>query len=232
MNDFTHSVATALGLIGSLDAELVGIVWLSLRVSLTASLIALLIGAPLGVGLAISRFRGRQVLVVLANALLGLPPVVAGLEIYLLLSRSGPLGFAGLLFTPTAMIIAQVILTTPIVVALVHRPASLLWAEYADLARSDGLSHLRSMMLLFSLGRASLLTAFLAAFGRAIAEVGAILIVGGNIRGYTRTMTTAIALETSKGELSLALGLGLVLVLLSITVSTAAFLLLGRIGEK
>src|SRR3954452_3257389 len=211
MNDFTHSVATALGLIGSLDAELVGIVWLSLRVSLTASLIALAIGAPLGAWLAISRFRGRQALIVLANALLGLPPVVAGLVIYLLLSRSGPLGFAGLLFTPSAMIIAQVVLTIPIVVSLVHRPAVVLWSEYADLARTDGLSHLRCMALLFSLGRASLLTAFLAAFGRAIAEVGAIIVVGGNIHGYTHTMTTAIVLETSKGDLALALGLGLIL---------------------
>jgi tungstate transport system permease protein len=232
MNDFTHSVAAALALIGSLDAELLGIVFLSLRVSLSASLIALAIGAPLGVLLAISAFRGRQVLIVLANALLGLPPVVAGLVIYLLLSRSGPLGFAGLLFTPPAMIIAQVVLTTPIVVSLVHRPASLLWTEYADLARTDGLSQLRSMMLLFALGRASLLTAFLAAFGRAIAEVGAIIVVGGNIRGYTRTMTTTIALETSKGELSLALGLGLILVTLSIAVSTAAFLLVGGVGKK
>ena len=232
MNDFTHSVATALALVGSLDAELLGIVWLSLRVSLSASLIALAIGAPLGVWLAISRFRGRRAVIVLANALLGLPPVVAGLVIYLLLSRSGPLGFAGLLFTPSAMIIAQVILTTPIVISLVHRPASLLWAEYADLARTDGLSNLRSIALLFALGRASLLTAFLAAFGRAIAEVGAIIIVGGNIRGYTRTMTTTIALETSKGELSLALGLGLILVSLSVTVSTVAFLLVGRVREK
>jgi tungstate transport system permease protein len=232
MSDFTHSIVAALTLIGSLDPELLGIVLLSLRVSLSASLIALAIGAPLGVLLAITRFRGRQVLIVLANALLGLPPVVAGLVIYLLLSRSGPLGFAGLLFTPSAMIIAQVVLTTPIVVSLVHRPASLLWAEYADLARTDGLSHLRSMTLLFSLGRASLLTAFLAAFGRAIAEVGAIIIVGGNIRGYTRTMTTTIALETSKGELSLALGLGLILVALSVTISTAAFLLVGRVGKK
>ena len=232
MNDFTHSVAAALALIGSLDAELLGIVWLSLRVSLTASLIALAIGAPLGAWLAISRFRGRQALVVLANALLGLPPVVAGLVIYLLLSRSGPLGFAGLLFTPSAMIIAQVTLTVPIVISLVHRPASLLWAEYADLARIDGLSNLRSLALLFALGRASLLTAFLAAFGRAIAEVGAIIVVGGNIRGYTRTMTTTIALETSKGELSLALGLGLILVSLSITVSTVAFLLVGGVSKK
>ena len=130
------------------------------------------------------------------------------------------------------MVVAQAILATPIVTALVHRPASLLWAEYADLMRTDGLSRLRSMALLSSLGRASLLTAFLAAFGRAIAEVGAIIIVGGNIRGYTRTMTTAIALETSKGELALALGLGLVLLSLSITVSTVAFVLVGRIGEK
>ena len=232
MNDFTHSVAAALALVGSLDAELLGIVWLSLRVSLSASLIALAIGAPLGVWLAISRFRGRRAVIVLANALLGLPPVVAGLVIYLLLSRSGPLGFAGLLFTPSAMIIAQVILTTPIVISLVHRPASLLWAEYADLARTDGLSNLRSIALLFALGRASLLTGFLAAFGRAIAEVGAIIIVGGNIRGYTRTMTTTIALETSKGELSLALGLGLILVSLSVTVSAVAFLLVGRVREK
>jgi tungstate transport system permease protein len=232
MNDFTQSIAAALALIGRFDSELVAIVWLSLRVSLSASIIALLIGAPLGVWLAISRFRGRQVLIVLANALLGLPPVVAGLVIYLLLSRSGPLGFAGLLFTPAAMIVAQVVLATPIVVSLVHRPASLLWTEYADLARTDGLSHLRCMTLLFSLGRASLLTAFLAAFGRAIAEVGAIIIVGGNIRGYTRTMTTTIALETSKGELALAVGLGLILVALSVTISTVAFLLVGRVGKK
>ncbi|MFL6791040.1 MAG: ABC transporter permease [Bradyrhizobium sp.] len=232
MNDFTQSAATALSLIGSLDSEVAGIVSLSLRVSLSASLIALAIGAPIGALLAISRFRGRQAVIVLVNAFLGLPPVVAGLGLYLLLSRSGPLGFAGLLFTPTAMIAAQAILATPIVVALVHRPTSALWAEYADLVRTDGLSRFRSMMLLFSLGRASLLTAFLAAFGRAIAEVGAILIVGGNIRGYTRTMTTAIALETSKGELALALGLGLILLSLSVTVSTVAFLLVGRAGEK
>jgi tungstate transport system permease protein len=232
MKDFTQSAATALSLIGSLDSEVAGIVSLSLRVSLSASLIALAIGAPIGALLAISRFRGRQAVIVLVNAFLGLPPVVAGLGLYLLLSRSGPLGFAGLLFTPTAMIAAQAILATPIVVALVHRPTSALWAEYADLVRTDGLSRFRSMMLLFSLGRASLLTAFLAAFGRAIAEVGAILIVGGNIRGYTRTMTTAIALETSKGELALALGLGLILLSLSVTVSTVAFLLVGRAGEK
>jgi len=219
MNDFARSIGAALTLIGEADAELLGIV-------------ALLIGAPFGALLAITRFRGRQVVIVLTNALLGLPPVVVGLALYLLLSRSGPLGAAGLLFTPTAMVIAQTLLATPIVVALVHRPASLLWAEYGDLARIDGLSILRSIGLLFALGRTSLLTAFLAAFGRAIAEVGAIIIVGGNIRGFTRTMTTAIALETSKGDLPLALGLGLILLALSVAVSTVAFLLVGRVGEK
>src|SRR6478752_4187025 len=232
MNDFARSVAAAVSLIGRLDPELLGIVALSLRVSLSASLIALLIGGPFGAWLAIARFPGRRMIIVITNALLGLPPVVVGLGLYLLLSRSGPLGPAGLLFTPSAMVIAQTLLATPIVVALVHRPATLLWAEYGDLARIDGLSTLRSIGLLFALGRTSLLTAFLAAFGRAIAEVGAILIVGGNIRGFTRTMTTTIALETSKGELSLALGLGLILVSLSVTVSTVAFLLVGRVGEK
>jgi len=232
MNDFARSFAAAFALIGEADAELLGIVALSVRVSLTASIVALLIGAPFGAFLAITRFRGRQVIIVLTNALLGLPPVVVGLALYLLLSRSGPLGPAGLLFTPTAMVIAQTLLATPIVVALVHRPASLLWAEYGDLARIDGLSAFRSMALLLALGRTSLLTAFLAAFGRAIAEVGAIIVVGGNIRGFTRTMTTAIALETSKGDLPLALGLGLILLALSVAVSTVAFLLVGRVEEK
>jgi tungstate transport system permease protein len=232
MNDFARSIGAAFTLIGEVDAELLGIVGLSVRVSLTASIVALLIGAPFGALLAITRFRGRQIIIVLTNAFLGLPPVVVGLALYLLLSRSGPLGAAGLLFTPTAMVIAQALLATPIVVALVHRPASLLWAEYGDLARIDGLSVLRSIGLLFALGRTSLLTAFLAAFGRAIAEVGAILIVGGNIRGFTRTMTTAIALETSKGDLPLALGLGLILLALSVAASTVAFLLVGRVGEK
>jgi tungstate transport system permease protein len=232
MHDFAQAIVTAVALIAGFDSELIGIVGLSLRVSLSASLIAMVIGAPLGAMLAISRFRGRQAVIVLANAFLGLPPVVAGLFIYLLLSRSGPLGFAGLLFTPTAMIIAQAVITTPIVVALVHRPTALLWSEYADLMRTDGVSKARSVQLLFLIGRDSLLTAFLAAFGRAIAEVGAIIIVGGNIRGYTRTMTTAIALETGKGDLTLALALGLVLLSLSVIVSSVAFLLVGRVGEK
>jgi tungstate transport system permease protein len=225
MQDFAEAARAAFRLLGSLDPEIAGIVALSLSVSLSAAAIAMVIGAPLGGALAVGRFRGRQTVIVLANALLGLPPVVVGLAIYLLLSRSGPLGFAGLLFTPTAMIMAQVVLTTPIVIALVHRPTALLWMEYGDLMRVDGLSKARSIQLLFLIGRGSLLTAFLAAFGRAIAEVGAILIVGGNIRGFTRTMTTSIALETGKGELTLALGLGIVLVLLSLMVSAAAFLL-------
>lgn len=232
MQDLPQTIFAGFALIGRFDPELIGIVALSLRVSLTASAIAMIVGAPLGCVLAISRFRGRQTLIVLTNALLGLPPVVVGLVIYLLLSRTGPLGFAGLLFTPTAMIIAQVALTTPIVAALVHRPMSVLWSEYGELMRIDGLSKARSIQLLFLIGRGSLLTAFLAAFGRAIAEVGAIIVVGGNIRGYTRTMTTAIALETGKGDLELALGLGLVLIVLSVVVSAAAFLLTGWLSDK
>ena len=154
MNDFARSVGVALSLIGKADPELFGIVALSLRVSLTASTIALVVGAPIGGWLAIIRFRGREAIIVLINALLGLPPVVVGLALYLLLSRSGPLGSAGLLFTPTAMVIAQTVLATPIVVALVHRPSTLLWAEYGDLARTDGLSTVRSIALLLALGRA------------------------------------------------------------------------------
>src|ERR1700737_2940693 len=223
MHDLAQAAISALSLIAGLDSELVGIVALSLGVSLSASLIAMVIGAPLGGSLAVSQFRGRQAVIVLANALLGLPPGVVGLAIYLLLSRSGPLGFAGLLFTPTAMIIAQVVLTMPIAVALVHRPMAGLWLEYGEMMRADGLSNIRAVQLLFLIGRGSLLTASLAAFGRAIAEVGAIIIVGGNIRGFTRTMTTAIALETGKGELALALGLGLVLVVISALVSAGAF---------
>ncbi len=225
MQDFLQAFREALSLIGGLDPEFVGIVARSLEVSLSAAVMAMLVGAPLGGMLAVGRFRGRRVLVVLVNALLGLPPVVVGLALYLLLSRSGPLGAAGLLFTPAAMVLAQLLLATPIVIALVHRPAAQLWAEYGDLMRIDGLSMFRSIRLLFKIGQSFLLTAFLAAFGRAIAEVGAIILVGGNIRGFTRTMTTAIALETSKGELALGLGLGLVLVAISIVVSASAFLL-------
>ena len=227
MSDFFDALDTAARLIARLDPELRDIIVLSLAVSLTASVCAFLIGAPLGTALAVYRFRGRGALIVFANALLGLPPVVVGLAVYLLLSRSGPLGSLGILFTPTAMIIAQAMLGAPIVVALVHRMMVDVWAAYGDALLVDGASRLRAMAPIMSIGREALLTAFLAAFGRAIAEVGAIIIVGGNIRGYTRTMTTAIALETSKGDLSFALALGIILVILSMIVS-ASTLLVGR----
>jgi tungstate transport system permease protein len=219
MNDFVTAFATAGALILDLDAELCGIVALSLAVSLSATVCAFLVGAPLGTALAINRFRGRGTLVVIANALLGLPPVVVGLVIYLLLSRSGPLGSFGLLFTPTAMIVAQAMLATPIVVALVHRTTVDVWSTYGDALLMDGASRRQVVPHVMAIGRDGLLTAFLAAFGRAIAEVGAIIIVGGNVRGYTRTMTTAIALETSKGALSFALALGIILIVLSVIVS-------------
>jgi tungstate transport system permease protein len=222
MSDIGRALANAFDLIVGLDPELAGIVLLSLRVSLTAAVIAFAVGAPLGAGLAVYRFPGRGAVLVAVNALLGLPPVVAGLVVYLLVSRSGPLGALGILFTPAAMILAQTVLATPIVVALVHRHLEGLWAEYGDALLADGASRPRAAATLFNIGRTGLVTAFLAAFGRAIAEVGAILVVGGNIRGYTRTMTTAIALETSKGDLPLALGLGIILVSLSLAVSAAA----------
>jgi tungstate transport system permease protein len=228
MNDFVQALAVAASLIGHFDPELREIVVLSLGVSLTASSFAFAIGAPLGTALAIYRIPGKGVLIVTANALLGLPPVVVGLAVYLLLSRSGPLGAFGILFTPAAMVIAQTILGIPIVVALVHRMMVDLWATYGDTLLIDGASRVRATMSLMNIGREGLLTAFLAAFGRAIAEVGAIIIVGGNIRGYTRTMTTAIALETSKGELSVALALGIILIVLSMTVSALTYFF-GRI---
>jgi tungstate transport system permease protein len=227
MNDFSSAFHIAVALIGRFDVELREIVLLSLQVSLTASACAFAIGAPLGTALAVYRFRGRGAVVVLANALLGLPPVVVGLVVYLLLSRSGPLGAFGLLFTPTAMTIAQTALATPIVIALVHRVAVGLWRAYGDSLLISGASRLRAIGPLMRMGREGLLTAFLAAFGRAIAEVGAIIIVGGNIRGYTRSMTTTIALETSRGDLSLALALGIILLALSMAVS-ATGLYFGR----
>jgi len=227
MNDFSSAFRLALELIGGFDAELRSIILLSLRISLTASACAFAIGAPLGMALAVYRFPGRGMLVVIANTLLGLPPVVVGLAVYMLLSRSGPLGPLGLLFTPTAMMIAQAALGTPIVIALVHRVAVWLWGAYGDSLLMSGASRLRAMPPLMRMGRDGLLTAFLAAFGRAIAEVGAIIIVGGNIRGYTRTMTTTIALETSRGDLSLALALGILPLGLSMAVS-ATSLFIGR----
>jgi tungstate transport system permease protein len=227
MTDFSSAFQIALQLIGRFDVDLRAIILLSLQVSLTGSLCAFAIGAPLGTALAVYRFPGRGVLIVVANTLLGLPPVVVGLAVYLLLSRSGPLGGFGLLFTPTAMMIAQAALGTPIVISLVHRVAVGLWRAYGDSLLVSGASRLRAIPPLMRMGREGLLTAFLAAFGRAIAEVGAIIIVGGNIRGYTRTMTTTIALETSRGDLSLALALGIILLGLSMAVSGAS-LVIGR----
>src|ERR1700726_2631213 len=227
MNDFTAALSTAGALIWTLDGELRDIVSLSLGVSLTASACAFAIGAPLGTALAVYRFRGRGALIVIANTLLGLPPVVVGLAVYLLLSRSGPLGSFGLLFTPAAMMIAQAVIGTPIVIALVHRVAVGLWRAYGDSLLISGASRFRAIRPLMRMGREGLLTAFLAAFGRAIAEVGAIIIVGGNIRGYTRSMTTTIALETSRGDLSLGLALGIILLALSMAVS-AGSLYFGR----
>jgi tungstate transport system permease protein len=232
MDDIGRALALSIELLLGLDPELRQIVGLSLRVSLSAAVLAFLIGAPLGAALAVLRFRGRGALVAVAHALLGLPPVVVGLLVYLLISRAGPLGPLGLLFTPAGMILAQTVLATPIVVALVHRLCEGLWTEHGDALRADGASHPRAALTLFAIGRAGLVTAFLAAFGRAIAEVGAILIVGGNIRGHTRTMTTAIALETSKGDLALALALGLILVSLSILVTAATFWLNRGVGAR
>jgi tungstate transport system permease protein len=232
MNDFADALRTAVGLIVSFDSSLRDIVVLSLAVSLTASACAFVTGAPLGTALAIYRFRGRGALVVVVNALLGLPPVVVGLAVYLLLSRSGPLGSFGILFTPTAMVIAQCVLGTPIVIALVHRMAVGLWAAYGDALLVDGAGRWRAIAPLMRMEPEGLLTAFLAAFGRAIAEVGAIIIVGGNILGYTRTMTTAIVLETNKGNLSLALALGMILIVVSMAVSAVSLGLGRALGQR
>jgi tungstate transport system permease protein len=208
--------------------ELWQIVGLSLTVSLGAAAIATLLGLPLGTALAIWRFPGRGVIVTAANALLGLPPVVVGLALYLLLSHSGPLGSLGLLFTPAAMILAQTVLALPIVTALAHRAAEERWNEYGDALMDLGASRLRALPALIAMAHAPMLTAALAGFGRTVSEVGAIIVVGGNIAAYTRTMTTAIVLETSKGNLPLALGLGMVLIGLSTMICASAFVLAGR----
>ena len=207
------------------------IIALSLSVSLSATALATLFGAPLGAALAVYAVPGRRILVIIANALLGLPPVVVGLVLYLLLSRSSPLGVLGLLFTPGAMVAAQALLALPIVTALVHDAAADSWAEYGAALQVDGATRLQSIPHLLAIARTRVVTAVLAGFGRTISEVGAILIVGGNIAGYTRTMTTAIVLETSEGNLSLALGLGLVLIGISIAVSATIFAL-GRRGGR
>lgn len=223
MSDILGAARLAPGLLFGLDPALLHIIALSLAVSLSASAAASAFGLPLGAALAVFRFRGRHLLILLANALLGLPPVVVGLALYLLLSRSGPLGTLGILFTPTAMTIAQFLLALPIVVALSHRAVEGAWRDYGDDLLISGASRSRAIPHLLSIGRLEALTASLAGFGRSISEVGAILIVGGNIAGYTRTMTTAITLETSEGHLAFALALGLVLIAISIAVSACAF---------
>ena len=212
-------------LVVSADPRLMEIVVLSLQVSLSAVLIASVVGLPLGAAMAVSRFPGRRTLIVVTNALMGLPPVVVGLLVYLLLSRAGPLGDLGLLFTPQAMVIAQSLLVLPIIVALTRQAAEDAWADYHDLLRSLGAGPARSAATLLWDIRFSLVTTVLAGFGRAAAEVGAVMIVGGNIDGVTRVMTTAIALETSKGDLPLALGLGAILIGIVVAVNAVAFLL-------
>lgn len=214
---------TAWQLIVSGDSALYSIVRLSLAISLSAVFLAAVIGLPLGASLALIRFPARSAIVVLLNAFMGLPPVVVGLAVYLLLSRSGPLGSFGILFTPTAMVIAQAILITPIIAALARQTIEDLWVEYRDELSAMDVGPMGRMSTLLWDARFSLLTALLAGFGRAAAEVGAVMIVGGNIEGFTRTMTTAIALETSKGNLPLALGLGLILVSLVLAINAAAW---------
>jgi len=225
MSSLTQAAAQALQLVAGADPKLTDIVLLSLRVSLTAVGISCVVGLPVGAAIAVSRFPGRHTVIVLLNALMGLPPVVVGLAVYLLLSRAGPLGALGLLFTPTAMVVAQTILITPIVAALSRQVVEDAWDEYRDQLRSLGERRFGAAMTLLWDLRFSLVTIVLAGFGRAAAEVGAVIIVGGNIEGFTRTMTTAIALETSKGNLPLAIGLGLVLIAIVLAVNALAWAL-------
>ena len=223
--------ASALDLILRADPVLLAIVRLSLIVSLSAAACAALIGIPLGALIALTNFRGRSAVIVSMNALMGLPPVVVGLVVYLLLSRSGPLGSFGILFTPAAMIVAQTILVVPIIAALSRQTIEDLWAEYRDELDAMNAGPIRRVVTLIVDARFSLVTALLAGFGRAAAEVGAVIIVGGNIDGFTRVMTTAIALETSKGNLPLAIGLGIILLALVLAVNALAWSV-RRAGER
>jgi tungstate transport system permease protein len=222
---------SALHLIITADPALIAIVKLSLIVSLSAVALGALVGVPFGAGVALTRFPGREAMIVILNALMGLPPVVVGLVVYLMLSRSGPLGSWGLLFTPQAMVIAQAILIAPIIAALTRQTIEDLWSEYRDELAAMDVGPLMRIATLIWDGRFNLVTALLAGFGRAAAEVGAVMIVGGNIDGFTRTMTTAIALETSKGDLPLAIGLGVVLIAIVVVVNAGAWGL-RRAGER
>jgi len=223
MSEITQALGAAGAMIFSFDPKLIEIVLLSLCVSLTAVLIASVIGLPLGAAIAVNRFTGRRALIVVLNALMGLPPVVVGLVVYLLLSRAGPLGELGILFTPSAMVVAQTILILPIVAALSRQVIEDSWQEYQEQLRSLSAGPLTSALTLLRDARFSLVTIVLAGFGRAAAEVGAVMIVGGNIDGVTRVMTTAIALETSKGDLPLALGLGIILLALVLALNATAY---------
>jgi len=223
MSSLGRAALEALDLVAGADPKLAGIVLLSLRVSLTAVALSCVVGLPLGASIAVSRFAGRRGVVVVLNALMGLPTVVVGLAVYLLLSRAGPLGALGLLFTPAAMVIAQTILITPIVAALSRQVVEDAWEEYREQLRSLGEKRFGAAITLLWDLRFSLVTIVLAGFGRAAAEVGAVIIVGGNIDGVTRVMTTAIALETSKGDLPLALGLGMILLTIVLLLNAAAY---------
>jgi tungstate transport system permease protein len=222
MGEFSAAFGAAAEMVFSGDADLLEIVMLSLRVSLSAVLCATAIALPVGALIALGRFPGRGAVIALLNSLMGLPPVVVGLVVYLLLSRAGPLGEAGLLFTPSAMIIAQTVLVTPLITALARQTIADLAEEYGDMPFALGASRVSWLATLIWEGRFRLITSVLAGFGRAIAEVGAVMIVGGNINHHTRVMTTAIALETAKGALPLALGLGVILLALTITVNALA----------
>lgn len=221
MDSISSGLMDAFALILTLDRDLVEIVLLSLRVTVTAVVIAALIGLPLGAWLVVKRFRFRRYTISVLNALMGLPPVVVGLFVYLMLSRSGPFGVFGLLFTPTAMIIAQVIIVMPLIASISHQTIRDLWAEYHDLLISLNASRAQRIKVLLWDGRRALITAVLAGFGRAIGEVGAIMIVGGNIDHSTRVLTTSIALETSKGNFAFAMGLGIILISVAIAVNLA-----------
>ena len=224
MNTLTDATAQALGLVLTADPKLVGIVLLSLRVSLAAVVLGCLVGLPLGAAIAVNDFRGRRAVIVILNGLMGLPSVVVGLIVYLLLSRAGPLGTWGILFTPTAMVIAQTILITPTIAALSRQTVADGWQEYREQLRSLGETRFGAATTLLRDLRFSLVTIVLAGFGKAASEVGAVMIVGGNIDGVTRVMTTAIALETSKGDLPLALGLGIVLLAIVLALNAGAYI--------
>jgi tungstate transport system permease protein len=222
---------SALQLVFSGDPALLAIVWLSLIVSLSAVLCAAFVGVPIGAMVALTRPPGREAIIIVLNALMGLPPVIVGLALYLALSRSGPLGSWGFLFTPQAMIVAQTVLVAPIIAALTRQTIEDLWVEYRDELTAMNIGPLGRVATLVWDARFSLVTAVLAGFGRAAAEVGAVIIVGGNIDGFTRTMTTAIALETSKGNMPLAIGLGMVLMAIVVAINALAWAI-RRTGER